>query len=110
MPWAKLAAIVAAAGILAAAYHFSLPCPVRHFFGIICPGCGMTHAVLALLRLDFPAAFGENPLFVLLPVTALYFIFDGQVFGQKADRIILFLMPIAVLAVYIPRLVCFLTA
>lgn len=32
-------------------------CPFRFFFGISCPGCGMTRALLAALRLDFAAAF-----------------------------------------------------
>ena len=42
-------------------------CPFRFFFGISCPGCGMTRALLAALRLDFAAAFSYHPLFFLLP-------------------------------------------
>lgn len=36
-------------------------CPFRFFFGISCPGCGMTRALLAALRLDFAAAFSYHP-------------------------------------------------
>ena len=35
--------------------------PVTDLFGFPCPGCGMTRATLALLRLDFVAAFKYNP-------------------------------------------------
>lgn len=41
-------------------------CPIRFATGISCPGCGMTRAWIALLRLDFSAAFHDHPL-VLLP-------------------------------------------
>ena len=48
-------------------------CPFRFFFGISCPGCGMTRALLAALRLDFAAAFSYHPLFFLLPFFLLGF-------------------------------------
>lgn len=44
-------------------------CPIKFFTGISCAGCGMSRAWLALLRLDFPAAFAFHPL-VLLPIPA----------------------------------------
>ena len=39
-------------------------CPVRRFLHFSCPGCGMTSAVLALLKLDFRSAFENNMIFV----------------------------------------------
>lgn len=36
-------------------------CPIRHLTGILCPGCGMTRAFLALAELDIPRAFALNP-------------------------------------------------
>lgn len=44
-------------------------CPFLFLWGIPCPGCGMTRAFLALLHLDFAAAFYYHPLF---PVVILY--------------------------------------
>ena len=38
-------------------------CPDKLFLGIPCPGCGLTRAHLAALRLDFGAAFRYHPLF-----------------------------------------------
>jgi hypothetical protein len=46
-----------------------VPCPIRTFFGIRCPGCGMTHAVLALLLGDPFRAYRHNPfVFVFIPL------------------------------------------
>lgn len=51
----------------------SIPCPFHAVTGLLCPGCGVTRMCLALLRLDFAAAWEANPvLLLLLPVlTAL---------------------------------------
>ncbi|MBO5273467.1 MAG: DUF2752 domain-containing protein [Clostridia bacterium] len=46
-------------------------CPLRYFFGIACPGCGMTRALLAALRLDFAGAFTLHPLWWIVPFGAL---------------------------------------
>ena len=66
--------------------HFNVSCFFRHFFGIICPGCGMTRAVLSVFRLDFAAAFRYNPLVFALPYIGLYILFD---FKAKAHKYIL---------------------
>lgn len=64
-----------ALGIVGAgvAFAFAGPpfCPTALFFGIPCPGCGLTRATLALMRGDFAAALGFHPLvFVLAPLFA----------------------------------------
>ncbi len=43
-------------------------CPIKWLTGLSCPGCGMTRATLAALRLDFGAAVHYHPLFWLPPV------------------------------------------
>lgn len=45
-----------------------ITCPIRFLTGVSCAGCGMSRAWLALLRLDFAAAWGYHPLF-WLPVS-----------------------------------------
>ena len=50
-------------------------CPTSLFFGFDCPGCGVTRAFLAALRLDFSAAFDYHPLFLLLGVEVFYWLF-----------------------------------
>ena len=49
----------------------AVPCPFHLVTGLLCPGCGVTRMSLALLRLDFAAAWQANPaLLLLLPVLA----------------------------------------
>lgn len=52
----------------------ALPCPFHLVTGLQCPGCGVTRMCLALLRLDFSAAWQANPgLLLLCPVLLLLF-------------------------------------
>ena len=39
---------------------FDIGCPFYYFLHIPCPTCGVTRALLALLRLDFKAYFNYN--------------------------------------------------
>ena len=48
-------------------------CPFYYFFGVPCPGCGLTQAHLAALRLDFVSAFKCHPLFFIPVPVILYF-------------------------------------
>lgn len=40
---------------------WSLPCPIKAITGFSCPGCGITHAALALAHGDLAGAFAANP-------------------------------------------------
>ena len=66
----KKVGIILAAGL---AYYFfvrisgwGIPCPIRLITGAYCPGCGISRMCMALLRLDFSAAFRANALLMLL--------------------------------------------
>jgi hypothetical protein len=61
----------AAAGIFVvlALQGIGIPCLFRKITGLLCPGCGNSRAVLALLRLDVAGALGYNLLF---PVEFFY--------------------------------------
>ena len=53
-----------------------VPCVFRLTTGYLCPGCGMTHAMIHLLHLDFRGAFMENPLSVtLFPLLLFYLLY-----------------------------------
>lgn len=64
---AALGLLAVAAGLLLL-YH----CPFRYVFGVSCPGCGMTRALLAAVFSDFETAFSYHPLFPLLIPAALW--------------------------------------
>lgn len=76
-----LTLLLAAVGIL---LLLDVGCLFRHITGIPCPGCGMTRAHLAALRLDFRAAFWYHPLWFLpLPLLAGQFLFPKGLFRNK---------------------------
>ena len=45
-------------------------CPIERLSGISCPGCGMSRALLCLLRLDIAKALYFHPLSVVMPFAA----------------------------------------
>lgn len=53
-----------------------IPCPIRFVTGYQCPGCGITHYVLAMAHLDLHEAYVANQLiFVLMPFLLGYGIY-----------------------------------
>jgi len=68
---------VAIAGIAVARSYalwrdqFYVACPAWTIFGVPCPTCGATRAVVAALRGDLQAAFAWNPLAALLAIGAV---------------------------------------
>ncbi len=60
-----LLSVLTVYAVLAAIGH---GCPIRFVTGIPCPGCGLSRAYLALLKLDFAGAFHYHPLFWAVPL------------------------------------------
>jgi hypothetical protein len=83
---------------------FDSTCIILSLFGFICPGCGMTRALISVLKLDFAAALSYHPLVFLMPLVILYFLFDGRLFGKVADLTVISLMVLSFLAVWVFRL------
>lgn len=48
-------------------------CPIHEYFGLLCPGCGGTRAVVALLHGHLSEAVGLNALFVVLLPFGIWF-------------------------------------
>ena len=64
-------------------YISPISCVIYEIFGIPCPGCGMTRAWLAILKLDFYKAFSYHFMFWSLPILYLCFLRDGKLFNKK---------------------------
>lgn len=81
-------------------------CPIRWLTGISCPGCGITRAMLALLRLDFSAAFACHPLFWFLPPAFVYIIIGKHPLlgSDKNEKYFLIFVILITIAVYLFRL------
>ena len=87
-------------------WYFKVPCLFKHFLGIECPGCGMSRAVLSVIKFDFAAAFGYHPMVWSLPILYLYFLFGGKVFNKKfLDYGILIFIAIGFLINFIAKLI-----
>lgn len=52
----------------------TIPCIFKLLFHITCPGCGLTHAFIDLLKLNFVGAWEHNPLIFLVLPAGVYFI------------------------------------
>ncbi|MCR5311586.1 MAG: DUF2752 domain-containing protein [Lachnospiraceae bacterium] len=62
----KKIAILLLAGVIYAIWcnltGLGIPCVFRLLLGLKCPGCGMTHAAVAMTHLDIAGAFSYNKL------------------------------------------------
>ena len=75
-----------------------IPCVFFEVTGLRCPGCGVTHMMTSLLRLDFAEAFHSNQaLFILLPFFIFFaikitirYVRTGSLRLTKAENIICF--------------------
>ncbi len=66
--------------------HFGISCVFLKFFGLPCPGCGMTRAFGALCRLDFLEAAKQNVIIYFMPYVLCYLLFDCK---HKLHRFLL---------------------
>jgi hypothetical protein len=62
-------AVMAVAPVLQLVPHV---CLFQFAFGLPCPGCGITHSVLALIHFDFVGAWRQNPAGLFLAACLLY--------------------------------------
>lgn len=82
--WKEKLLLTAAYGlVIFLLWLFQIPCIYQYLFSIPCPGCGMTRAMLAALRLDLNSAFRYHPMFWSIPVLYLYLLMDGGLFRTK---------------------------
>lgn len=65
----------------------AIPCIFRKITGFLCPGCGITRAILAAVRLDLAKAFAYNQfMFIALPALAYIIVKNDYVFVRYGNR------------------------
>lgn len=96
------------AAVIAALYAVlslaGIGCPIKFVTGISCLGCGMTRAWLAVLRLDFAAAFYYHPLFMLPPIAAVLYLSKAKI-NKKLYRILILTICASFIIMYGYRLI-----
>lgn len=89
-------------------FYLICHCPFRFFFGVSCPGCGMTRAFFSLVNFNFSSAFYYHPLIFIMPFIAAYtvarLIKKRPPFGKKCETVLLSITLALFIAVYIFRL------
>lgn len=86
---------------------FFYRCPVKLIFGIDCPGCGMTRAFKSAVMLDFKAAFEYHPMFFVIAIEVIYYVFSRYIikkkFSEKTEDIVLIVTAVAMILLWIYR-------
>lgn len=63
-------------------------CPIQKVFRIRCPGCGMTRAILAAIKMNFQEAFQYHNLFPIVILATIYLMFREKIsIGKKNEEI-----------------------
>ena len=88
---------------------FDRECLFKRVFSIPCVTCGMTRAVISVLKLDFRSAFQYHPLVFTLPLLYWTVVTELEPFKNKRiNRITVASLISAFLAVWAVRLVVYL--
>lgn len=101
----KIIFFLAVSGIILLVFYH---CPFLYFFGIPCPGCGMTRALLSAVRFDFREAFYYHPLFGVVIVFIIYMLLKctGKIkVSREAENKLLLAVSMLFIAVYIIRFI-----
>lgn len=97
-------------GYLCFLYFSGFECRILKYLHIICPGCGMTRAVRALVQLDFVTAFSYHPMVYSMPLVMIYIFTNGRMFKKKiVDDIILICIGAGFVINYVVKLFYFFT-
>lgn len=81
-------------------------CPMKLLFDIPCPGCGMTRAIISLLKFDFKVSFTYNPLAIFVLLALVYFIFIRKFLKipSKFEKLYLVLLAVSLVVLWILRM------
>lgn len=78
-----MAFVIVAIFLVSCNFLVGTVCPIAYFFGVPCPGCGMTRASFALLRGDFRLAAQYNATIYLWALYGVLWLIDRYVIAKK---------------------------
>ena len=87
--------------------HIYSICPAVLITGFPCPGCGMTRALLCVLRLDFKGAWSMHPFIYPIILLAVLFCFCRYIMENKGMKLLfalVIIIAVAMIAFYIWRM------
>lgn len=82
--------------------YYNITCVFLELFGIPCPGCGMTRALVALTRFDFYSAIKYNVVIFFMPYVFIYIFFD---YKHKIHNILLCLIAVVAVVNWIIKII-----
>ncbi len=100
----RYAAVILCMAVYILVCLFTVGCPIKHFLGISCPGCGMTRALTSVLRGDLSTAFYWHPLWPIAPILVLYFLFE-DIIPRRTSRTALAVFAVLFIGVYLYRVI-----
>ena len=80
--------IIAVALIYGLMQLAGITCPIRYLTGISCPGCGMTRAVISVLKGNFAASFHYHALWPVAIVIGFIVVFGNK--RIRSSRLLLY--------------------
>ena len=91
-----------------AAVYLMLPikCPIKYFLDFDCPTCGMTRAMTALVRGDFPAYLDFNPAALPFALVVLFAVHSRLLpFDRRIKNAIIISGTVCVVIIYILKMI-----
>lgn len=86
-----------------APFYLTFGCPIRFFFGVSCPSCGLSRAVESLFFLDFSGAFYFHPMVYMLPVVLILYLLRKKLPSRVVVGLSVGIL-VMLVAVYVVRL------
>ena len=82
-------------------YNIGIPCLFYKITGLYCPGCGITRAIISLVKLEFYQAFRYNMMIVILiPFVIICSFYKYIMKGQKEIPSYIFFILLVIIMIF----------